>query len=192
MLGQVFTYDNVNEVTSFQEGTISGGTIGSRPPRNRGITIRWGTGPSVTTNSSTQTRKANAENEYTSVSGATTPTYDANGNMTTDSAGLQYVYNAWNQVVTVKNSSGTTLGTYAYDGLGRRIEVTNSLDQHNDEFVLLFKFAGTGRILQRRFYKSLRLEPGLRQCADSARPMVEVGPTLRLFALQDANWTWWR
>ena len=43
------------------------------------------------------------------MSGYTTPTYDADGNMTKDQNDLTYVYNAWGQLVTVKNSGGTTL-----------------------------------------------------------------------------------
>ncbi len=78
----------------------------------------------MTTNGTTQTRTANAQNQYTAV-GSAAPTYDANGNTTTDTAGLKYTYDAWNRVVTVKNSAGTTtLETFAYDALDRRIAVT--------------------------------------------------------------------
>ena len=45
--------------------------------------------------------------------------------MTTDENGQQYVYDAWNRLVTVKNSSGTTIASYTYDGLGRRITETD-------------------------------------------------------------------
>ena len=45
--------------------------------------------------------------------------------MTTDSAGLQYVYSTWNLPVKVLNSAGTsTLETFENDGLGRRIAIT--------------------------------------------------------------------
>ena len=64
---------------------------------------------SVTTNGTTQTNTANQQNEYTAI-GSATPTYDANGNLTTDETGQQYVYDAWNRLVAVKNSSGTTHG----------------------------------------------------------------------------------
>ncbi len=81
---------------------------------------------SVTTDGSAQTRTANKQNEITSVSGATTPIYDANGNMTTDETGKQYVYDAWNRIKIVKNSGGTTLKTYSYDGMNRRVSETAS------------------------------------------------------------------
>ncbi len=82
---------------------------------------------SVTTDGgSPQTRSANRQNEITSISGATTPTYDGNGNMTGDETGKLFVYDAWNRLVTVKSSGGTTLKTYAYDGLNRRASETAS------------------------------------------------------------------
>lgn len=79
-----------------------------------------------------QTRSTNAANEITSVSGSwVTPTYDAAGNMVSapkagaETTRLWYVYDAWNRQVIVKNDSsgspGSTLATYSYDGLNRRI-----------------------------------------------------------------------
>src|SRR5207302_1107939 len=50
----------------------------------------------------------------------TTPVYDANGNMTTDQNGNTLVYDAWNRLVAYKSGS-TTLISYSYDGMGRRI-----------------------------------------------------------------------
>jgi len=105
-----YTYDNNNQLKSFTRGTE---------------TKSWsydalGNWTSVTTNGVTQTRTANAQNQYTSISGQTTPAYDNDGNLTTDPDGNTYVYDAWNRLVAVKNGS-TTLETYSYDALGRRI-----------------------------------------------------------------------
>ncbi len=61
----------------------------------------------------------NKQNEIMTF-GSNTLTYDANGNLTTDQNGNTLVYNAWNQLVGYKNGS-TTLETFSYDGLGRRI-----------------------------------------------------------------------
>jgi RHS repeat-associated protein len=44
--------------------------------------------------------------------------------MTTDETGRQFVYDAWNRLVIVKDSGGTTLKTYGYDGLNRRVTET--------------------------------------------------------------------
>src|SRR5262249_39254256 len=79
---------------------------------------------SVTTNSTMQTRTSNAQNELTGV-GTATLDYDANGNMTTDETGKTLVYDAWNRLVGVKDSSGNTLETDTYDALGRRITMAS-------------------------------------------------------------------
>ena len=90
---------------------------------------------SVTTNGSAQTRTANRQNEITSVSGATTPTYDANGNMTTDETGKQFVYDAWNRLKVVKNSGGTTLkgALEAAGELGLRVPEDVSIMGYDDQ-----------------------------------------------------------
>jgi RHS repeat-associated protein len=122
--GELYTYDGLNQISTFARGTLNGGHTGITGTPSR--TQSWaydglGNMTSVTTSGTAQTRTANAENEVTGVSGATTPAYSANGDMTTDQAGLQYVYDAWNRLVTVKNSGGSTLETMTYDGLGRRV-----------------------------------------------------------------------
>ena len=93
---QLNTFNNVNEQTGYQEGTISGGTIAS-PAHSQSLDFdALGNIDSNTVDLGTaQTRTVNAQSEYTAVSGVTaTPTYDNDGDMTTDSAGLQYVYSA--------------------------------------------------------------------------------------------------
>ena len=82
-----------------------------------------------------QTRTANAANEVTDVSGSwIDPTYDAAGNMTSgpkagdETTRLHFVYDAWNHLVAVKADNngqpGSTIATYAYDGIGRRVSKT--------------------------------------------------------------------
>jgi YD repeat-containing protein len=51
-------------------------------------------------------------------------THDANGNLTRDEAGRQFVYDAWNRLVAVKDAEGNLQKGYAYDGLHRRIQET--------------------------------------------------------------------
>jgi RHS repeat-associated protein len=114
---EAYTYDSLNQLTGFDRNS------GDR-------TQAWdfdalGNWDSLTTDGgSPQTRTHNKQNEITAVSGATTPTFDANGNMTTDETGKQYVYDAWNRLKIVKNSGGTTLKTYVYDALNRRVAET--------------------------------------------------------------------
>jgi RHS repeat-associated protein len=122
--GELYSYDGLNQLASFDRGILNGTKTGLTGAASR--TQAWdydavGNWDSATTNGSAQTRSVNRQNEITSVSGATTPTFATNGNMTGDETGKQFVYDAWNRLVGVKNSSGTTLKTYAYDGLGRRV-----------------------------------------------------------------------
>ena len=106
-----FTYDDLSQLTGFTQGTHT-------QDFNYDAV---GNATSVTTDGTEQDRTANAQNQITSISGATTPTYDANGNMLTDETGRQFVFDAWNHLVIVKSSGGTTLETFTYDGLGRRV-----------------------------------------------------------------------
>ena len=127
--GELYSYDGLNQVASFDRGTLNGTKTGLSGSAAR--TQAWdydalGNWDSVTTNGTAQTRSANKQNEITSIGSLTTPTYDANGNMTGDEGGKQFVYDAWNRLVKVKNSGGTTLKTLAYDGLGRQVSSTVS------------------------------------------------------------------
>ena len=145
-LSQTYSYDNVNELKGYAEGTISGGVITGTPTSSQSLEYdALGNMTSNTINSGTATTySANAQNEYTSISSGTTPTYDANGNMTTDSAGLKYVYDAWNRVVAVKDSGGSTLETFKYDGLGRRIAVTDTSTSTTTNFI----YSAAGQVLE--------------------------------------------
>ena len=128
-LSEVYTNDELNQLSSYKLGTLNGGkTDVTGTPTNA---LNWdydavGNWDSVTTNSTTQTRGANRQNEITSVSGATTPTYDNNGNLTKDENGYRFVYDAWNRLVQIKNSSNTVIATNAFDGLNRKAQVTTS------------------------------------------------------------------
>ncbi len=103
-------YDALGRQTAFARGTLSSsGHNGSQldtiasPSRTQSYSLdAMGNSSSVTTNGTTTTRTANAQNETTSVSGGTAPTYDNDGNTTSDS-GLTYVYDAWDRLVAVKS-----------------------------------------------------------------------------------------
>ena len=71
------------------------------------------------TSGTTQTRTTNNQNQITSITGtAGTPQYDPNGNMTTDQNGNKLVYDAWNRLISVTNSSGQIIAEYSYDARG--------------------------------------------------------------------------
>jgi RHS repeat-associated protein len=125
--GELYAYDSLNQLTSFQRGTLNGtdtGLVGSATRSQSWAPDALGNFTSVTTNGSAQTRTANQQNEYTSISGAGAVTYDGNGNTTADGSGNTYVYDAWDRLVQVKSGS-TVLAAYGYDGLGRRVMETH-------------------------------------------------------------------
>ncbi|MGL4422909.1 MAG: hypothetical protein ACRCZF_19735 [Gemmataceae bacterium] len=115
-------YDGLNQLTAFRRGVLSDTNADGVPDTVVSATRNqvWtpdvlGNFTDVTTDGVSQSRSANRQNEVTAVGGATTPTYDANGNMTRDQAGVTYSYDAWGRVVKV---NGTT--RYGYDALSRR------------------------------------------------------------------------
>ena len=112
---EAYTYDALDQLAGFARGTHTQAWDYDAVGNFEGVTTDGGT---------PQTRTANAQNQITSIGGATTPTYDANGNMTGDETGRRLVYDAWNRLVAVKDSGGTVLKTYGYDGLGRRVQET--------------------------------------------------------------------
>ena len=78
---------------------------------------------------STVSYTTNALNQYTAV-GAVSPTYDGNGNLTSDGS-FTYCYDAENRLTSVLSagtcaSPTTTVATYAWDAQGRRKSKTVS------------------------------------------------------------------
>ncbi len=126
---ELYAYDNLNQLTTFSRGTLNGTKTGLTGSASRSQAWDFdaiGNFDSQTTDGTAQTRTHNKQNEMTAISGATTPTYDANGNQTKDETGRTFEYDGWNRLIRVKNSSGTTLATYEPDALGRRIQETRS------------------------------------------------------------------
>ena len=124
---ELYTYDGLNRLATFARGTLnSGGTAITGTPTG---TESWnydavGNWKGNTVNGTTTSRTNSAQNQASTV-GTATLAYDANGNTLADNTGQQYVYDAWNRLVTVKNSAGTTLAAYTYDAQGRRATETH-------------------------------------------------------------------
>jgi RHS repeat-associated protein len=117
---QLYQYDGLNRLVSYDQGVVD--DQGDDIPGDDTASGSWqldalGNWKNGRTN--------NAQNQVTTV-GTATLSYDANGNTTTDQSGQQYGYDAWNRLVAVKNSSGTTIASYGYDALGRRITQTEN------------------------------------------------------------------
>ena len=190
-LSEVYTYDSLNQLASYKLGTLNGTkTDVTGSPSN---SQSWdydavGNWDSITTNSTTQTRTANKQNEITAVSGATTPTYDSNGNLTTDENNYRFVHDAWNKVVQVKNSSNVVIVTYGRDALHRHVTdtvgstVTDRFFSSN--WQLLETKVGSNTIT-RNVWSPVYIDSLVLRDQDT-----DANGTLdeRLYALQDANW----
>jgi RHS repeat-associated protein len=123
---QLFTYDGLNRLTGYSQGTLNSSKTGMT---STSASESWqldalGNWKSSTQGSTTTTRSNNAENEATTI-GTATLGYDADGNTTTES-GQQFVYDAWNRLVAVKDRNGDMIASYSYDALGRRMTQTEN------------------------------------------------------------------
>jgi RHS repeat-associated protein len=178
VFSEQYSYDGFNQLTSFS--------------RNNGHSQSWkldalGNWTSVTTDGSTQKRTANAQNQYTSVSSGATPTYDNNGNLTTDPTnGNTYVYDAWNRLVGVKNG-GNTLTSNTYDALNRRITESASGTQrdlyYNGQWQVIEERVN-GQTQTQYVWDPLAMDTLVER---DSNPDSNGNLTLRLYAQQDAN-----
>ena len=190
-LSELYTYDTLNQIASYKLGTLNGSktdVTGSPTTSQSWDYDAVGNWDSITTNSTTQTRTANKQNEITTVSGATTPTYDSNGNLTTDEANYRFVYDAWNRVIQVKNSSNVVIVTYGRDALHRHVTDTVG-STVTDRF-----FSGDWQVLEtkvgsntvtRNVWSPVYVDGLVLRDRDT-----DANGTLdeRLYSLQDANW----
>ena len=190
-LSEVYTYDSLNQLASYKLGTLNGTkTDVTGSPSNSQSWDYDGVGnwDSITTNSTTQTRTANKQNEITAVSGATTPTYDSNGNLTTDENNYRFVYDAWNKVVQVKNSSNVVIVSYGRDALQRHVTDTVSstvTDRFfSSDWQLLETKTGSNTVT-RNVWSPVYVDGLVLRDRDT-----DANGTLdeRLYSLQDANW----
>ena len=95
----------------------------------------------VSTDNTTQTRTANAQNEYGTVGNATLA-YDANGDMITDEAGQALHIRRLEPAGGREDAGNATLETDAYDGAGP--PDGDDGQRHDDGAVLLGGLAGAG------------------------------------------------
>ena len=113
---ETYTYDSLNRLTSVTRGGAS------YQSWNLDTQGNWS---SFTSNGTTQTRTANAQNQITGISGTTTtPVYDSNGNMVTDQSGDTLIYDAWNRLMEVKNASGQVIAQYTYNAQSYAVTAT--------------------------------------------------------------------
>ena len=136
--GNGLGYDALNRIVSFTRGTLtaSNGTLDTVTVANQDTNLpqhtetwnldalgNWTGSSAISIDGTNQSRTVDSRNRYTAV-GSAPVTSDNIGNVTQDETGLKYVYDIWNRVVKVENSTGGVLETYTYDAFGRRITET--------------------------------------------------------------------
>ena len=67
--------------------------------------------------------------------------FDANGNLTKDASGKQFLYDAENHQKEVKDASNITIGSYLYDGEGKRVKKISSTE------ITIFVYNGGGTLV---------------------------------------------
>ena len=190
-LSEVYTYDTLNQLASYKLGTLNGtktDVTGSPTTSQSWDYDPVGNWDSITTNSATQTRTANKQNEITAVSGATTPAYDSNGNLTTDENNHRFVYDAWNKVVQVKNSSNVVIVAYGRDALHRHVTDTVGSTVTDRFFSSDWQVMETkvgSNTITRNVWSPVYVDGLVLRDRDT-----DANGTLdeRLYLLQDANW----
>jgi RHS repeat-associated protein len=145
-------YDPLARLTDFERGTLSasennGGVLDtvSSPSATQSFSLdAVGNQTAVTTDGTTVDNTANSKNELTA-NGSADLAFDNNGNTTTDESGNTYTFDAWNHIATVKNASGATIATYAYNAAGQRIAETDA-----SATTAGFYYGGSGKIIELR------------------------------------------
>ncbi|MFN0157205.1 MAG: RHS repeat-associated core domain-containing protein [Bacteroidota bacterium] len=116
-----YQYDPTTRLTGYNEGTLSGGHIPAPLTQTQFTFDPVGNRTNVTKDGLPTTYTANTINAYTSISGTVplSPTYDANGNMTSD--GMRaFTYDHMDRLTGVFDVA--TTAAYTYDAFGRRIQ----------------------------------------------------------------------
>jgi hypothetical protein len=124
--GELYAYDGLNQLTSFQRGTLNSTKTGLTGSALRTQTWSYdalGNVSNLTTDGTSETRTHNKQNQLVSI-GSGTMACDANGNMTSDVGNHVLVYNSWNNIVIIKSSGGAALMSMAHDALLRRSDET--------------------------------------------------------------------
>jgi RHS repeat-associated protein len=111
---RTYGYDTADQVTSanYDGGGTQTDAYAYDPAGNRSTATVIALGGTATTYT------ANSVNQYTSITGISAPVHDANGNLTSQN-GVTYTWDSENRLLSV--SDGTTINTFTYDALHRRV-----------------------------------------------------------------------
>jgi YD repeat-containing protein len=116
-----YQYDSTYRLINYQVGTLVGSTITVPTTQTSYSLDPVGNWNSKATNSVTQNRQHNADNELIKIN-AQGLTYDNNGNLTNDGS-FAYAYDEENRLTVVTRvSDSAVVGQYQYDALSRRVQ----------------------------------------------------------------------
>ncbi|MCW5555098.1 MAG: RHS repeat-associated core domain-containing protein [Verrucomicrobiae bacterium] len=202
---EYYTYDGLSQVSTLKRGTLTGtppsgisGTPSWEENWNFDPTGNWrgsSTGYLTKVAGSTtlnQNRTHNVANEITDITESTgtawpTPTQDAAGNLTVVPRPLSLgnsfdlKWDAWSRLVEVKNTGGSVIATYRYDGATRRVTSYDGTDTrhyyYSDQWQVLEERLNNSGSADRRFVWGLRSVDDLILRDDTSQ---------RLYALSDA------
>ena len=119
---QTYGYDDLNRLTVAEE-TIGGSTTWKQTFEiDRYGNRRFDASNTTTLGSCAQAICNPTISTVTNRISQSGYSFDANGNLTQDAEGRQFVYDAENHQKEVKDSQNNTVGQYLYDGEGRRVK----------------------------------------------------------------------
>ncbi|MCY2999550.1 MAG: PEP-CTERM sorting domain-containing protein [Planctomycetota bacterium] len=186
-LSESYSYDGLNQLANFDRGA----GVSSQQWQFDAL----GNWTTFTKDGTPESRTANAQNEYTTVGGASLG-YSANGNLVTDEQGRRFEYDAWNRLVIARSSGGVLLASYDYDGLNRRFTEQVSSDGISDASMSPVKdmfYSSQWQVLEER----LRVAGAVGTVSEArfvwspayidAMVLRDRGSE-RVYALQDGNW----
>jgi RHS repeat-associated protein len=178
-LSESYTYDGLNQLQTAARGD---------DPLSLGTLDGSGNSDTITVDGTQVAAGYNTENQLTTA-GSATLQYDAAGNLTIDQAGNHLTYDAWNRLVTVKDStSTTTLASYTYNGLGRQVTRTASIttDLYYDDSGNVIEEQQGNEPTADYFWAAVGNANAM-VCRFSYDGTGSLTPTRILYAQQDAN-----
>jgi YD repeat-containing protein len=195
---EYYTYDGLYQLATLKRGTLTGSPpsgISGTPTWEEDFTFdptgNWSNYQNFINGTSNlnQARTHNTSNEIVMIAGSgTLISHDANGNTikapkpTDWTTAYNLTYDAWSRMVKVMSGT-TTVATYAYDGLNRRVQKTTSSTRdyyYSAQWQILEERVGGASTYDRQFVW------GLRHIDDLVLRDLNGGSPARLYALHDA------
>jgi RHS repeat-associated protein len=142
-LEQTYTYDSLNRIKSATENIQNSSETWKQTFQYDRYGNRNFDAANTTTLGSCSTAQCNpqvdaANNRFTTNQGYT---YDLSGNLLTDAQNRSFFYDAENKQKEVKDASNNSIGTYFYDGDGKRVKKVSAMEN------TLFVYDASGKMV---------------------------------------------